>query len=379
MKKSVNPFNTVGYISEKYFCDRALELDRLLKNAQNGINTTLISGRKYGKTALIYRLFEELNKEKEWICLYVDIYSTQALKEFTEILAQKVMQKFPIKESIGKRFMNLIKTLRPVISYDVLSGQPEVHFEFSQNREYEKTLESILRFLDEQNRPVVLAIDEFQQVLMYPEKNIEAVLRTIIQTLKNVQFIFSGSHQHLMVEIFNSAKRPFFSSTQSMTLTEIPNNRYSEFIIKHFKEGEREISIEVVDFIISWTCNHTYYTQFLCNKLFAIKGRKIELVTAKLVCSQILEAEQATFLQYRNLLTPFQWKLLIAIAKEEKLYQPQSKKFIQKHQLGATSTVKKAMESLIDKEMIFVHIEKDIIYYRIYDVFLMRWLQRTYE
>lgn len=378
MKKQFNPFYTVGYKSENYFCDRKKELERLYSNANNGVNTTLISARKYGKSALIYRLFEELNKEKEWICIYVDIYSTQNFKELTELLAVSVIKKFPPKQSIGKRFLEFFKSLRPVLSYDALTGQPEVHFEFTQAREYEKTLSAILRFLEIQKSPVLLAIDEFQQAALYPEKNTEAVLRTIIQTLHNVQFIFSGSNQHLMLEIFNSAKRPFFSSTQSLSLTEIPTDLYSEFILRHFSENKRVIQPEIIEFILEWTCNHTYYTQVVCNKLYASCQRKPDLAFTKLICSQILEAEKSTFLQYRNLLTDFQWHLLIAIAKEEKVYQPQSKLFIQPYKLGATSTVKKAIDSLASKEMIFLQPDNDMSYYRIYDIFLMRWLQATY-
>ena len=378
MRKYLNPFFTVGYKSEEYFCDRKTELDRLYSNANNGVKTTLISARKYGKSTLIYRLFDVLNKEKEWICIYIDIYSTQNLKELTELIAVNVIKKFPPKQSIGKRFLEFFKGLRSVLSYDALTGQPEVHFEFTQAREYERTLNAILLFLDEQKLPVLLAIDEFQQVALYPERNTEALLRTIIQTLHNVHFIFSGSNQHLMVEIFNSAKRPFFSSTQSMSLAEIPADLYSEFIMRHFTENKREIQPETIDFILEWTCNHTYYTQVVCNKLYASHQSKPDLTFTKLICSQILEAEKSTFLQYRNLLTDFQWHLLIAIAKEEKVYQPQSKIFIQKYKLGAASTVKKAVDSLASKEMIFLQSDSTSSYYRIYDVFLMRWLQATY-
>ncbi len=378
MKKKFNPFNTVIYTSEKYFCDRKNEIKRLASNAQNSINTTLISSRKYGKTALLYRLFEELNKKNDWYCIYIDIYSTQNIKEFAELLTKKALQIFPQKESIGKKLLKFIKSLRPVISYDSLSGQPEVHFEYTQQIEYEKTLESILRFLDNQNKPILIAFDEFQQVSFYPEKNTEALLRTIIQTLKNTQFIFSGSHQHLMMEMFNSAKRPFFSSTQSMTLEEIPKELYIDFIKTHFLEAKKEITDETIDFILDWTLNHTYYTQFICNKIFAELGKKINLANTKLCCKRILEAEESTFLQYRNLITPFQWKLLIAIAKEEKVFQPQSKDFIQKHKLGAASTVKKAIDSLSDKELIFHQNKNQESYYRIYDVFMMRWMQWKY-
>jgi AAA+ ATPase superfamily predicted ATPase len=378
MKRPENPFYTLSYKSEHYFCDRKIELDRLYKNAINRTNTTLISARKYGKSALIHRLFEELAKGKEWICVYIDIYSTQNLKELTELLAANILKKFPEKVSIGKRFMEFLKGLHPVISYDILTGQPEVRFEFSQVRGYERTLEALLRFLDEQNLPALVAIDEFQQVVNYTEKNTEAVLRTIIQTLHNVQFIFSGSNQHLMIEIFNSAKRPFFSSTQSLSLQEIPKDDYSTFIKLHFSEGNRVIDNETIEFILEWTCRHTYYTQFVCNKLYASQLKIATLSDTKLICSQILEAEKSTFLQYRNLLTYFQWHLLKAIAKEEKVLQPQSKQFLQKYKLGAASTVKKALDALITKEMILLKTEKDESLYRIYDIFLMRWLQTTY-
>jgi hypothetical protein len=64
-------------------------------------------------------------------------------------------------------------------------------------------------------------IDEFQQVAEYQEEGAEALLRSYIQFLPNTGFIFSGSRQHLMAEMFLSAKRPFYQSTQIMSISAI--------------------------------------------------------------------------------------------------------------------------------------------------------------
>ncbi|MDR2970764.1 MAG: ATP-binding protein, partial [Bacteroidales bacterium] len=196
MDKKVNPFLSTGYISKEYFCDREYELEVLKRNVKNGINTTLVSARRLGKSALIYRLFEDLEEENH-ACIYVDIYDCIQLKDFTEALALSIFNKFPQKRGIGRRFFDFLKNLRPIISYDTLTGQPEIHFEFAQPKEYEHTLRNLFQFLDNQQTQIVVAIDEFQQIADYPEKNVEALLRTIIQPLKHTQFIFSGSKKHL--------------------------------------------------------------------------------------------------------------------------------------------------------------------------------------
>lgn len=378
MEISINPFPISNYISKEYFCDRKKELKLLLRNAENGINTTLISVRRYGKSALIKRLFEEISSENDEFGVYIDLYATRHFKDFTEIVSLALMQQFPEKKSLGKKFLAYLKGFRPIISYDALTGQPEIQFEFKAQQDYERTLSGILQFLDSQNKQIIIALDEFQQVANYPESNTEAILRTIIQNLKNIRFIFSGSNKHLMIEIFNNAKRPFFSSTQTIGLQEIDSEIYDNFIKEKFNQRKREISQEAIDFIIDWTLRHTYYTQMVCNQVYATRKKKIDIGLVKEICNEILISQHSIFIQYRNLLTPNQWELMIAIAKEEKLIQPQSKTFLQKYQLGAASSVQKSLDILLSKEMVFSVNEENAFYYRVYDLFLMRWLQLTY-
>lgn len=373
-----NPFPTTGYHGKAYFCDREAELQLLKKQVENRINTTLISLRRLGKSALIHRLFDEFSAENSLHCFYVDIYATQNIQALTESLSQAILRQLPEQKSFGKRFIELLKGFHPILSYDALTGQPEVGFEFREIKAAEKTLAGIFRFLEEQEKPVLIAIDEFQQIANYPESNTEALLRSYIQQLTNTQFIFSGSNKHMMAELFNSAKRPFFASTQMMYLSVIPNDKYSAFIREKFAEAGRIITEDAILFLLEWTRSHTYYTQMVCNTAFASSIKCVEEADVKRICDQLLASQQATYMQYRQLLSPVQWQLLIAIAKEKRVFQPQSKAFIQKYAIGTPANSKRALEALLEKEMIYREESLHSTWYQVYDVFLSRWLEQTF-
>ena len=106
--------------------------------------------------------------------------------------------------------------------------------------------------------------------------------------------------------------------------------------------------------------------------------KRIQEEDVRNICSDLLSSQQATYIQYRRLLSPVQWQLLIAIAKEERVFQPQSKAFLAKYKIGTPANSKRALEALLDKEMIFKEEDLRNSWYQVYDVFLSRWLQLTF-
>jgi hypothetical protein len=370
----MNPFLINDYVLPEYFCDRETETKKLINNIANKTNTAFFAQRRIGKTALIHHVFYLL-KKKKISTIYIDIYATQNLKDFTNELANGIFQVFPEKQSIGKRFWEAIKLLRPVISADEITGNPQLSLDITQTKQFEKTIPQLLHFLDAQNIKVVIAIDEFQQILNYPEKNVEALLRTVIQTLKNVNFIFCGSNQKMMHQIFNNAKRPFYASTSNINLQKIPAEIYSKFIQEQFQKNKFKISANDIDLILDLTACHTYYTQRLCHHLFATGIKAIKTKDIFQTLSSLLLDNENIYFQYRNLITTAQWNLLKAIAVEEKVVQPYAQKFIHKHVLGNSANVKRGLEALVEKEMIYYHAGVEMPYYEVYDKFLMRWLQ----
>lgn len=372
-----NPFLAKGYLSPMFFCDREKETEALLSNIQNGLDTTLISPRKFGKTGLILHTFYKIAEEKlPFSTLYVDIFATLSLKDFIKTLAEAILVEFPEKTSIGNKFMALLKGYRPVITYDPVSGMPQVEFNFSVPSEKEYTLKGLFAFLNSQKQHVVVAIDEFQQITTYPEKNVEALLRTYTQQMHNISFVYCGSKKSIMTQIFADVARPFYSSTRQLTLDKIDADKYAAFIREKFLPVA--VDDEAMAYILEWTRRHTFYTQSLCNEIFKMKPRVVSIAVARKASREILETEVSNFLQIRNLITEQQWRLLIAIAKEQSVQSVTSAQFLAKYQLGSATNARRNLESLTEKELLLETVGLNDRRYSVYNVFLSRWLEETY-
>jgi hypothetical protein len=372
-----NPFIVKGYLSEEYFCDRQAETRELMENIRNHVDTTLHSPRKYGKTGLILHVLQKAENEG-LTTLYVDVFSTLNLNDFIHQLSDAVLRTFPQKSSIGKRFLELLKGFRPLFSFDPLTGSPQVSFHFFSEKEKENTLKSLLGFLDSQSQNTVVAIDEFQQIAEYPEKNVEAILRAEMQNMKNTVFIFSGSRRRVLQQMFNDVNRPFYSSTQTIALEKIPEETYAGFIENLFTKGGCQIDKEAILFILEWTRRHTFYTQYLCNRIWGRQARHIDLDLVKRTANDILDLEESSFLQYRDLLTVQQWRLLIGLAKEGRVEQITSNAFVSKHRIGSATTSARAAETMVGKELILKTLTKEGSYYEVYNPFFSRWLEKVY-
>jgi len=378
MEKKNNPFLLKGYVSKEFFCDRQKEVKQLFDNIQNGIDTTLISARRMGKTGLIFRFFDHLQEHGDIKSIYVDIFSSRNLSEFIKLLTEAILLAFPERTPVGKKFFEFIKGFRPLIGYDPLTGQPQIQIHYQSAQEKEYTLQGLFSFLENQGELIVIAIDEFQQISDYPEKNIEALLRTYTQNLTNIRFIFCGSRKAMMINLFSNVKRPFYSSTQFLSLEKIDKEVYSSFIQNKFSESGIGITDEALKMVLNWSLMHTFYTQSLCNMLYYMADGQITIDTVKLACVELLKRNEPVFYQYRQLLTTAQWNFLIAIAKEGEVKQLTAQKFISQYEIGTPANARRISRSLLDKELLLELTYKKETFYRVYDVFLSRWLENEY-
>ena len=374
-----NPFIYRAYQSKELFCDRQKELQKLIENALSGADTTLIAQRRIGKTGLIYRLFDEIKTEGIPLTpIYIDIFATRSLEDLVKVLSEAILSEFPEQTSIGKRFSQFIRSLRPMISYDPLTSAPQLQLTMQTQQEKEQTLGQLLTFLDTQDTHVLLAIDEFQQIRNYPENNVEALLRTHIQRLNNVTFLFCGSKRHLMLDIFSSERNPFYRSTEFLALDKIPADSYAEFIQQKFRQADIDIDTEAVSYILDWTRRHTYFTQRLCHTVFNMAEKSVDVDFVKQAAVGILQSDTIVFNQYQQILTAGQWDFLIAVAKEGEARQITSQKFLQKYKLGNASSVNRMVKSLIEKDLLNEDTENGKPVYSLNDVFLSRWLASKY-
>ena len=372
-----NPFVIKSYESKALFCDREEELQLMLRNCVNKTDMTLISQRRMGKTGLILRLFDELQTTRPEIhTIYLDIFASRTIDDFIKLLAEAAMKSFQPKTSIGEKLLTFIKALRPQLSFDNITGEPQLQIAYQTMHEKEYTLKGLFDFLDSQGVHIVIGIDEFQQIRDYPEKNLEALLRTYIQQTHNLTFIFCGSKKRLMADIFANEKKPFYSSTAFVSLGKISVESYSSFIRRLFEEYHRAITDEALSFILEWSRRHTYYTQQLCHTIFANGSTTVDEGEVKVACNLLMKQGEAIYLQYRQMLTDKQWNYLIAVAKEGIVRQIMSTAFLKRHKIGTPSVSRRLADALCEKGLLNDEVTLDGTIYSVNDVFLSHWMER---
>jgi len=373
MKKPSTPFPLTGYYGPSYFCNREEETRVLLSNLRGGQSTILTAQRRIGKTSLIHHVIAKLPAGTRGI--YLDILPTENMNDFLNELATSVVRNVSDKKGFGNKIWDFIKSLRPSVSFDMLTGSPLVSFTVK-DTEVNNQIEAIFKFLEKQDDKFVIAIDEFQQILRYPEKNTESWLRSIIQKLKNVVFIFSGSQQHIMNELFTVPSRPFYNSAAKLVIMKIDRFKYSAFIKKKFTGDKISIKDQVISQMMDWTDGHTFYVQLLCNRVFISGIKEVTEKTWKEEAHRLLTEQEQVFFNYRSLMTKPQWNLLKAAALEGILYEPTGMDFVMKHSLGNPSTVLRSLEALIRMELIYSDFSKEgKKYYSINDLLFRRWME----
>jgi hypothetical protein len=250
-----------------------------------------------------------------------------------------------------------------------LSGQPELSVKIEPETVLQ-SLQELFSYLKQLNKRCYIAIDEFQQIAEYPNKGAEALLRSYIQFLPHVKFVFSGSRQHLMREMFLSAKRPFYQSTQIMSLNTINKDNYYQFTNAHFQKSKFTITEECFDVIYTQFEGHTWYIQVVLNRLFAYRKNINKPDIVLYAIRELLEENTYSYQELLNAYSSVQVNLLRAIAKEKIVAQINSGDFVAKYRLKNASSIHRALKTMTDNELIYKS-EKG---YMVYDRFLGLWL-----
>jgi len=368
MKKR-NPFVIVGYDGPDYFCDRRRETDKMVEAIENDRNLTLIAPRRYGKTGLIHHVFQSVSTSCKTV--YLDIFATRNLAEFTKLFAAAIVGALdsPVDRTLAS-VARFFKSCRPTVTPQE-DGMPKFSFDIAPS-EAEATLGEAFDYLKEHRQLVVVAIDEFQQILEYPEKGTEALLRGYIQNVPWVRFIFAGSRHHLMGEMFLSAKHPFYQSTDILSLDVIDRTAYAAFARHHFEADGQPFDQQAFDVLYGRFSGITWYVQSVLNRIW-LKGegltrsRQVEEVVADMVADRALLFRDLYVSQ-----NDAAQRLLSAIATDGEAHEVYSGDFLKRHQLTSTSTVRSTLTSLVDADLVYRTETGYVVYDRLFGEYLAR-------
>lgn len=372
--KPANPFIINGYEGPEYFCDREKESAELVKLIANGNNVSLISPRRMGKSGLIKHSLQNSGLEKDHYTFYVDIYASRNMEELVFEMAKTIIKTLkPLGEKIADRFLEIVKSLQAGISFDY-QGNPSLNLQAGSPQRSQESMDEIFRYLDNAGKPCIVAIDEFQQIATYPEKNIEAILRTHVQQCSNAKFIFSGSQRHVMGSLFLSPSKPFYQSTSMMALGSIDLEKYCAFAKKHFTDNGKNIDNNVLPRIYAMFDGVTWYIQKLLNELYSMTstGGTCSCDMIETALRDILDTMDYVYSEILFRLPDKQKQLLVALAKENSVAKINSGGFAAKYGFLSASSVQSATRGLLEKD--FITHESGT--YRVYDKFLKLWLQR---
>ena len=370
-----NPFLMYGYHSPDYFCDRIEESNDIMEAIRNERNITLVSPRRMGKTGLIHNVFYKIKEQRTGVPMYMDILATQNLKDFVDIFAETV---FSALESDTQRLFSkigkVLTSCRPTLSIDPVTGTPELSLNIEKGKE-ESTLKDVFAYLAETKKSCIIAIDEFQQIVKYPERGVEAMLRSYIQFIPNVRFIFSGSKQHLMQEMFLSAKRPFYQSTQILSIGEIDREEYYKFANHFFNSQRLSFNKNVFCELYDLLEGHTWYIQAILNRLYGY-GKSVDSSEQYLFAiNRLVDEYEYGYQLLLSSYTSNAVNLIIAIAREGYVKEINSGRFIAEHNLVATSSVNTSLTKLLDNEIVYFSNKG----YMLYDRLMSIWIRKYYK
>ena len=368
-----NPFVTNGYVGAAYFCDRVQETAVIRELLLNENNIALISPRRLGKTDLIWHVFDDKEVRRTHYCFVVDMYATKNLSDFVNMLGKAVMDELrPKGKKAWEKFMTIVSSLKSEISFD-MNGIPSWSIGVGSIQNPSVTLDEIFTYLNQADKPCLVAIDEFQQITRYEDKTVEATIRTYVQRCTNAHFIFSGSQRHMMNGMFTSPSRPFYQAVSIINLQPLNLEVYTDFCVGMFEAAGKHLDRAVVASLYERFEGVTSYMHRILNVLYSRteKGSTCMIPMVDEALDFILRLSSDTYESLYYQMPEKQRMMFLAIAREGKASAVTSGKFINKHKLVSASSANSALKGLLEKD--FITVDKNV--YSLYDQFFALWLR----
>ena len=356
------------------FTDRTKESHRLKMNFENGLNVVLISPRRMGKTSLVKHVQEIVDKSLIQT-VFVDIYDCRSeydfYNKFAEALLKQTANKMELALENIKRFL---VRLAPKMSFS-----PDLTSEYSFSlgitpKEYSpEEILALPELLAKQiGKHIVVCIDEFQQIGEWPDSlYVQKRMRGVWQHQQHVSYCLFGSRQHMMTNIFQNKRMPFYQFGEPNYLQPIPTADWIPFIQDKFKEKDLTISEIYVTRICEIVRNQSSYVQQLAWNVMLNTDVEVTENVIKQGVSDLLDQCTPLFMEQLNSLTTYQMNFLRAI-NDGQHDQWTSQEVMGKYNLGTKSNVTKMQKLLLEKD--FIERREDGLY--LSDPVMELWLKQ---
>ena len=351
-----NPFKFGSIVSGDYFYNREDELLRIKQTLRGGNNITLYAPRRYGKSSLVNKALNELEKEG-FITVYIDFMSVYSRDTFIKKYSSAITSSEPasIEKTVSK-ISQLISGIVPSVSFDP-AGIPSFSFSWIEGQNKEKTLADVIDLpqkLSSDKKKWIIAFDEFQEVTKLNGENFEKLLRSCIQHHNNVSYLFLGSKTHILKDMFSNKNRAFYNAASVMSIGKIAKEKSIDYLKSRFALSGIVIKETVAEYILDASNNITYFIQFIAFEIWqlaTLNGEKeIKKGDVDHAIENIIVLKSDFYWEIINRQTSYRKKVLHALSctGTELLSSKASKKY----DLGASSTTQKALDSFLEDGII---------------------------
>lgn len=355
MKQELSPFLFGRTVSDLGFTNREKDLDKLYKNLTQGINTMLISPRRWGKSSLVEKLILELKTKNPAIkVVNLDLFSVSSEEEFLEMFAREVIK---ASSSIWQEWIqsakDFFKQLTPVLTVGIdPTNDFSLGFDWNQLKKHRsEILDLPEKLANDKNCRFIICLDEFQNLATFHQfEFLEKSMRAIWQRQKSVSYCLYGSKRHMMTDIFDNPSKPFYRFGDIMLLQKIKREKWISFIVESFAATKKEISPDLAELIPTLMQDHSWYVQQLAHYTWQKTKKKATKTEVQLAFSELIDANSPLYMREVEGLSLTQLNFLKAVAKkEEKL---SSMEMLLKYRLGTSASVVKNKAILLKADII---------------------------
>ena len=368
------PFTFGVAASGENFTDREAETKRLLTNFRHGVNTILISPRRWGKTSLVQKVCRLAQSDKLRV-VYMDAFSCRSERDFCDAFASAVLKQTSTKAEEWQESVKLfLSRVSPKIS---LGPDPMTDFSISlemnpKREEVDEILQLPEKIARKRGWRIVVCVDEFQQIAEFTDsKAFQKKLRSVWQLQESVSYCLFGSKKHLMNELFEKKSLPFYKFGDAIYLQKIGTADWVDYIRSRFEATGKRVSRELAEKICLRVDNHSSYVQQLAWLVWTHTEDEATERDFDNAWRDIVDQNTPLFEKQTESLTTYQMNFLRAIV-DGVSDEFTTQEVLQKYQLGTSANVSAVKRALEKKELIEVEKRQVVIP----DPILKEWLKR---
>jgi hypothetical protein len=353
MKNS--PFIYGVTVTRKSFTNRKNEIKKLTNNLLGGINTMIISPRRWGKSSLVEKVTDLIKSKNPRIKVVIlDLFAVNTEEEFMEKFATEVLKASSSKweewvKNAKKFFKNIVPKIQ--ISVDPVNSFT-ISFDWQEIRQHSNEILNLPEAIAKQKKiRMIICLDEFQSIAGFRDyETFEKKLRSVWQRQKDVTYCIYGSKRHMMSEIFDNPSKPFYRFGDIIMLPKIERGKWISFICESFADTDKVISNENAGLIADLMQCHSWYVQQLSHYTWNNTQKQASRSEIDKALNELKSANMPLYQRDTESLSPTQLNLLKAVAHGE--LQLTSVSVMNEFRLGTPHNVSKNKEILINLDII---------------------------